>query len=282
MRLPMQTFGLVLTAALLGCTLSACTEDSTAPESASATVPDLPPSASLQMDLRFFTAAAGGEALDEAAARAAARWNWISAVVHVTAIDLMVGEVLGPPAAVFELALSADPKKIDADTYLWEYEWREGEEWARVALEGSWVPSGIEWALRVSGDVDDQELENALWFHGRSSALGSDGHWIFTDLQANPTDIARLDWTASRAGARELVLEIIDPAQEDFGDYVAFRASRSRATIEWRDGSLVSYVKWDESTGAGSLQVPGHNGGEPACWDPSQEDVDCPSGEVSF
>jgi hypothetical protein len=151
-----------------------------------------------------------------------------------------------------------------------------------VDLEGSWARNGVDWELRVSGHVDGRTFDHDLWYRGHSAFDGRTGYWIFSDLDDEGADVARLDWSDPRTGPSELELEVIDPADPDYGDHVAYLDDGPVRRVEWTDTSanLVSFVTWDEATGAGSLRVPDYNGGERACWDEDQEDAACPGGGV--
>lgn len=265
----------------LSLSLFACSDESTAPDPVEA-APELPPTSTMQMDFGFFSPGAR-TALGTAGAESAAHWNWINAIVRVTAIQLITLEVLGPPATAFGLALGTEPEKVDRDTWRWEYTWREGGENATIELEGSWAVNGVDWMLWVSGNVDGQTFDHDLWYRGHSSLDGHTGHWIFTDLEDDPSEVARLDWSSSGISGDELELGIIDPESPDFGDHIAFSSAGSTCTVEWTDESEndVSFVTWDENTGVGSLQVPDYNEGRRACWDEDQEDTTCPGGGVA-
>ncbi|MEZ4648639.1 MAG: hypothetical protein R3E97_07590 [Candidatus Eisenbacteria bacterium] len=287
----------------LSIALAACGNETSQPESDRG-APDLPDPATMQMDLGFFSDSGAflGFADEEAAQRAfggestwapgtaelgtaagTTHWNWIAAVVHVTAVNLIVAEVLGPPSAAFGLALSAEPERIDQGTYLWEYVYQDGNETATIDLEGTWVSGGVDWALYVTGTVDGRELDHDLWYSGHSSSGGRTGYWIFSDLEADPTDVARLDWSRS-LGETDLSFRIIDADHEDFGDHVAFSRNGADRRIEWSDHSedRLFFVTWDLVTGAGSLEVPEYNEGERACWNEDQVDIACPAGGVSL
>ena len=294
----------------LSLALAACGNETTQPD-AERGAPELPDPVTMQMDLGFFAddaarAVAGGADLGDGAtlsggaahsggaalsgggtalgsAGANAHWNWIAAVVHVTALNLIVGEVLGPPSAAFHLALTAEPEKVDRNTYLWEYVFDDGDERVAVDLEGSWVSGGVDWSLYVTGIVEGRELDHDLWYRGHSSQGGRTGYWIFSDLEADPTDVARLDWSRSLAET-ELSLSIIDSGHEDFGDHIAYSRTGTVRRVEWSDQSeeQLFFVTWDVVTGAGSLEVPEYNDGDRACWNTEQEDIDCPDDEVSL
>ena len=64
---------------------------------------------------------------------------------------------------------------------------------------------------------------------------------------------------------------------EDAGTSIAFTADGDLSRIDLVDGPTgdESFIRWNEATGAGSLLVPDYNGGEEACWDEEQWDVDC-------
>ncbi len=256
-------------------------DDPAGPADSTEQAPDVPPTSSMTMDFGFFTNSGAVAAAETASMSAAAtKWNWITAVVHVTAMNLVTAVALEPPAHALALAFDAEPKKVGDRTYRWEYVWREGSERVEIDLEGAWNGNGTDWALYLSGNFDGKQLEDELWFHGQTSDLGRDGYWLFRALDGTTEDIVRLDWNVEGERDAELSLEIIGEGRENTGSRLAYSVDDTIIRVEWRDDNQVSYVTWDETSGAGSILTPEFNEGRRACWDEEQEDVDCADGGI--
>lgn len=245
--------------------------------------PVLPAPERLTFDLDFFEQRGkalaeidpSGQATPGADAAAGTKLNFVNAVVRVAVIKVVGDLVLAPPIAAFSLALLTVPSPQGDGSYLWVYTYVDGDEEAQVRLRGTPQGDRVLWELRVSSTDEEPPLENVLWFEGETWRQGQAGFWRFHDfhLEGEPV-VARIDWDVSHEG-RQLVFTNLD---DNPGDTMSFRTSGPRCGIEYFDASegMTWFIRWNVEVGNGSLRAPDYNGGEEACWDEDQNDVECP------
>ena len=122
---------------------------------------------------------------------------------------------------------------------------------------------------------------------------GSSGYWRFytpvgyvpaasagafdeTGVSTPGVPSIRMDWSHASGNVHELLILVNEEGSEDEGDSVLFHDSPSVKYIELTDVSAgETYdIEWYPD-GSGSLMVPDYNGGQRACWDTRQDNIDC-------
>ncbi len=262
----------VLAAILALALLAGCSDDNpTLPGQSQEQAPTLPDPGMLTMDLHFFD---GGKALD----KAFGQQNFYNAYLRAVIVSAATELILAPPIAAFSLALHTTPTPQSDGSWLWIYTWsRDGDE-ARIRLRGALAGAdSVAWELRVTFDEGGQHFENELWFDGTTTDDGNTGHWTFYDFKQDGSPaVGELDWRGEDADHAQLRLAAL--AGDDAGDSITFTADGDERRIDYVDAPEAQtwYVRWNEADGTGSLQVPDYNGGQEACWDEQQFDVECP------
>lgn len=264
---------LLATLALFG-----CSEDVTTPESEA---PALPPTSTMNVDLSFFadnnpTARLSGEPSHD---------NFLSAALIATTVNLTMVAVFTPPALAFQTAIGTAPEQQEDGSWLWTYGWQDTQEHVVSIQLQAWhdaLGNAIDWELRVSDNQAEPPYEDFVWFTGQSSTVEDTGYWIFYD-RADAGETARggesravvqVDWSVEDESHRSLVITAIDEMDENVGDSLTYALDATIGSMTFYDASAdeSSDITWDELTGAGSIQ----SGGVRACWNESQEDVECP------
>jgi len=232
--------------------------------------PVLPDPGMLTMDLHFFDGAAP---LD----KAIGHQNFYNAYLRAVIVSAYTGLVLAAPVEAFSLALHTTPTPQSDGSWLWIYTWSQDGEEAQIRLHGMPADAdSVRWELRVTFDEGGRHYEQELWFDGTTADDGHRGTWTFYDFkQDGAPAVARLAWHGTDED--HSVLRLAALAGEDEGDSITFTAEGDERRIDYVDApeALTWFVRWNEADGTGSLQVPGYNGGEEACWDEQQFDVDC-------
>jgi hypothetical protein len=253
----------ILFLTILGLVLSGCDDASpTDPGTTADTAPVLPDPGQLTIDLGFFDGA------DEAG-KAFGRQNFFNAYLRAVIVTSVTELVLAPPVAAFALALHTVPSHQQDGSWIWVYTFVDGDEEAQVRLRGRDQGDHVDWSMRAT--VPAEGLDDVLWFDGTTRDDGTTGAWTFYDAGA-----AAADLTWDHVGAVE-TLSLQALAGEDAGDAITFTVDGPRHRIDFVEGDTdaVWFVRWNETTGAGSLQVPDYRGGAESCWDEDQYDVDC-------
>ena len=261
---------LLLLAAISLLALVGCSEDTpfspTSDPDPQAEAPVLPDAAKMQIDLSFFDQ---GKTCDKAFARE----NFFNAYLRAVIVTGMTELVMAPPVAAFSLAVHTIPSYQPDGSWLWVYTYVNGAEEAQIRLRGVVGEGQVDWALRVS--VPAEGIEDELWFDGITREQGDVGQWTFYDFNlAGQPAVAELDWSH---GVDEDLLQLTALYGEDAGDRLAFSVSGDEHRIDFTEGDSFDtwFIRWLASDGSGSLMVPDYNGGEEACWDADQYDVDC-------
>jgi len=253
---------------ILSLNLGGCSNDDspTAPETPQAQAPALPQPADLQFDFSFFDAGSDLEKSGEGV-----HDNFVNAYLRAVVLGAMADLVLTPPVGAFAVALHTVPVAQDDGAWIWSYDWHGYRYPIRVALRG--LPAGdhVQWEMRIGpGGVDP----TAIWFEGRTSGDGSQGHWLFHDLDdpAQPV-CGEVSWGDDETGH---FLQFTSREPENGGSVLRFNEALAENMITFTpgDGAAVSFILW-RNNGSGSLQVPDYNASEEACWDRWQEDMIC-------
>ena len=249
--------------------LGGCSEDDGSPVAADPNqAPTLPDPATLEFDFSFFDAGAG---LDKTVG---IHDNFINAYLRVAVIGAVSRLVLTPPVAAFAIALHTVPMPQADGSWIWTYEWRDGDERALISLRGLSVAERVEWTMYITLLDDGHDIDDALWFEGSTSAGGQEGRWFFHDVEdpAEPV-CGEIVWGQDETGK---FLQFVSHEPETDGDTLSYTDAAPAYAIDFTpgQGAQTWFIRWHDD-GHGSLRVPDYNDGEEACWDVLQRDTDC-------
>jgi len=246
--------------------LGGCSDDASPTATPQTTAPSLPDPAALAFDFSFFEAAN-----DLAKSGDGRHENFVNAYLRAIVLQAMAELTLAPPVATFAAALHAVPVTQDDGAWIWSYDWNGYRYPIRVALRGLPAEDHVRWEMRVG---PGGENPTALWFEGRTSGDGQQGHWLFHDLDdpAQPV-CGEIAWGDDQNGR---FLEFTSRELENNGDLLRFNDADPDFAITFSpgDGNGESFIRW-HADGTGSLRVPDYNGGDEACWDQWQENAAC-------
>lgn len=261
--------------------LAGCSNDSDKPTSSGPHPPQMPPASSMEVNLGLFEDESGGaNGAYAAEAEPMTKFNWFNAVVRLVAIHTFVKTALTPPALAFALAVHTPPSLQEDGFFMWIYTWTDGRgHEVQIHLRGGVEGDHVLWELFLSDNEHEPPLDQALWFWGQANFAGTEGFWIFHDLDAEMfPEFARIEWSVVAEDDRRLVITNIGQDHEDFGDSLTYQITGTTASVVYFNASeeMTADITWDTETEAGSLRVPDYNGGQRACWDTDQNDVECP------
>jgi hypothetical protein len=275
-RTSRSPLALLVLAALLAL-LTGCESDPTSPAGQDQLQQDQPPvlpdPGRLAFDLHFFDS---GESLAATDLQLKGlKTNFINAFLRVVVIDATARLLITPPLAAFALALHTIPSPQEDGSWIWVYTYVNGDEELQIRLRGETIASGVAWQMRVHAPQADPPLEGEIWFEGLTRQEGQIGEWTFHD-PARPGDpeVAELVWGPEPDGAY-LLLTCLEGA--DAGNSIVFHDDDPAHAIVFTDADNGQewFIKWNEMAGTGSLQVPDYHGGQEACWDEHQNNVEC-------
>lgn len=242
--------------------------------------PELPAVGSLNADFAGLAAAplAAKNAPTEATAAPEDYRNFANAWVRVKVVQFFAGLVIVVPAAVIAVALNEDPSK-EGSTWTWSVTANGATADLQVTVS---LVSGFDVELYITND----ELTDYLWVEGNFGDGTGTGEWVLHDPNIAGTDDRALSiqWSYVSDTDRALTYEILSPTPDandevHQGDTFTYSVDGMTATLEYVDADAPSdtaVISWDTSTGAGSITVPGYNGGAAACWDDLFENAACP------
>ncbi len=289
-----MTLGLALLVAVMG--VSACSNDTVAPEDngqITSDAPALPSLTTMQFDLSFFGAddidvasVQKGSPSDELMAASAGRLNFINAVVRVLFVQLVVYDALEAPIGAFAAAIHSIPQAQEDGSYLWTFIFVEDGIDYGIFLYGKEVGNTVEWRMEVSSTDPNMPLDHFVWFDGVAQQDDSGGYWQFYAPDENVPTVAsigtvagtpgreslRIDWDNSPVG-NTLMITVNDAQSEDFGNTIEIFESPTMGYLEVNDGEIHN-ITWF-ADGTGSIMVPDYNDGNEACWDTEQRDTAC-------
>lgn len=231
--------------------------------------PVLPSAEKLDFNLRFFEDS-------NAEAERSSKRNFYNAYVRAVTVGAITHVVLTPPIYAFSLAIHSVPSLQDDGSYIWVYTYVDGAEEAQIRLRGLPIDEGrVQWQLRVTNEHDSPPLNNALWFEGETWKDGAEGMWSFHDPEVTGGPVvATIEWGQDGNGEFLRLTDLV----ENVGDELELRSEGSENRITYVDADMPAnewFIRWIETTGAGSLKVPDYNSGNEACWDEDQNDVVC-------
>ncbi len=241
--------------------------------------PDLPPAASLSVNIAAIAAAplAAKNAPTGTTATPADHLNFANAWARVKIVQFFAGLVVVLPATAMGLAVQTQPVQTGN---LWEWTVTVGETGAKVALTAD-LATGFDVELHVTNPT----LENYLWVEGNFGDGSGTGEWTLHDpnIESGNDSALSIQWSYVSDTDRSLTYEILSPRPNDLGEVFAgdtftFSVDGTTATLEYEDADdpgVVAIITWDTVTGTGSIKVPGFNAGAAACWDTLFENIDC-------
>jgi hypothetical protein len=254
----------ILAVVVAGVTALAGCVSENAPSAPASEAPALPDTSKFSFDFGPF----GGHAKNFEITQQ----NFLNAAVRVAVLQTVTNLVLAPPVAAFAVALHTVPTRQPDGSYLWVYTHVYGAQESQIRLRGEPTDRGAAWELRIT--ALHLGIVSELWFDGETSRRGDEGFWRFYDF-GKPGDpmVARLEWentpTSKSVSFTDLYANV--------DDVLAYRETGDACSIDFHDASEASdwFIRWDRTTGEGSLRVPDYNGGEEACWDGGRNDIDC-------
>lgn len=267
-----------LTLVLAHLSLFSCKDNPSEPENVQQ--PELPPLASMQIDLDFF---AGNAGTPKAADVQTPGANFNNAVIRVLLINTTVALVMAIPVASFAAAISQEPTLGEDGKYHWVYTVNQNGISYQADLAGMLDTDNAEtvWEMRITTPNSEPPLEDFLWYSGRAKLDNSAGEWhIFDHTQPNDgVEVLQIDWSHPSETEATLEFTVVKPDVPENGDVLTYHVQDNDRLIKFIDNSEQATIEifWDASTGEGYLIDPNYRDGEKSCWDQLKNDTTCPN-----
>lgn len=242
------------------------------------TMPVLPPTASMQMDISFFKASPEASLNKTMLSKS----NFIAAAARVAFINAGVILASIAPSAVFAAAISQQPVLQEDGKFHWIYSVSEGLVNFSVDLVG-WIEvpdTEAVWEVFVSSTNHWPPLNRFLWYQGRSKIGNKLGWWLFHDPKSVDSlrDVLRIDWEIDDELDHELVFTNVHSLSADFGDWLKYGIELSDRFLIFFDASAnrTNTIYWNAETGAGFIEWFDYNNGAKSYWDENRNDTTGP------
>lgn len=221
--------------------------------------PEIPSAESMKVDLDFFAGTAPGKAGS----------HFGVAATTATLVSATTILVLSAPRLAFLIAINDTPARIGDGVWEWVHDFPNGVD--RYRLRGSTDGDDVVWEFHLTS----AELDDVLWFNGRSTRGAAEGYWEFHAFNEKGNPIAgRVDYDFVGA---DRTLDLTALLGANAGDTLTFTVSGDDRAIDFFDASTsnTADIRWNIQTMSGSIQSPNYNGGERGCWDENRSNTDC-------
>ncbi len=259
--------------------LPACNKDSN-PSTAGETAPELPSIETMQLDqqlLNFFTTSVTQTVLGKTN-QTLPRQNWLTAVFVVSVFNVLVLAGLAIPVAATSAALSVEPTFESDGKWHWNYTYQGPLQTHDLELTGQVLPGKTVWEMYVTRQLPT-ELNHFLWYSGEAEISGENGFWVFYD-DTKPNENAEvigIDWTVNSETDREITFtdrNVDSPGLGNTLNYDLLTPNVTMTIVNATAGDSTE-VSWNMDSGEGHIIAPDYNDGNKACWNSTQENIDC-------
>jgi hypothetical protein len=240
--------------------------------------PDLPPAASMEVDLSLFD---GASSTPDASAGSSSQAHFANAALRAAVIHTVTLAVMAVPAATFAAAASNDPVLGSDGKFHWLYGVQHGGHTFEADLTGFIdVPNAESvWEMYVTATGTNPPLNGFLWYNGRAALDNTHGDWHVYDhtVPGGGIEVLGVDWTHLTDEQVALEFTSLRPGAPEHGDRLTYRIDGNDRSITFLDASEGTTLEiwWNHATGEGYLIAPLYNGGQKACWDTMQSDAPC-------
>lgn len=246
--------------------------------------PPLPSLATMTMDLSTFNESQNAALKPGKADGVGPKANFNAAAWRVGWLNLSISAALTGPTFVLGLALTDYPS-WDNGVWTWDVHGMQGGN-EHQALLKAWFDGNLKegvWlnlSMQVTCTNCKVPTEDFLWYTGKFHTTEQRGHWQFFNPEIAQEDqtFVRIDYEVTDDTHKQLTFtNLRTDGHEDAGDIIIYQRDGDLAhvSVDDKNEALYYVVEWSISKGSGVIEVPGHNDGNPACWDENQLNVDC-------
>jgi len=242
--------------------------------------PPLPPDSSMLIDLSAFVG--GRLGAPPGLPIPVNQSNFIAATAAASAISSVIAASLVTPMAIYSTAKNETPIQQEDGSWLWSYSQTIESITFTANLIGREEGNKTRWSMRVSSDAELMPLEDFEWYTGISTEDNESGSWQFfnpmTPEEANPTFSVEWEVGISLKGITSDLTFIIQKADsEHLGDVLHYNLEGEMASLNFAEVAkdTTTIIEWDLEDISGSITASFYNNGEKACWDETQQNVDC-------
>lgn len=270
-----RCFALLIVSALLMTQFSSCKKDKGDP-------PVLPPAGSMTIDFNNFDQTVKGD-FSPSIPKTAPNSNWVLASGAAMIWNAIIYSTLAVPVHAFKLAADEQPVYIDDNTWQWSATATVLNATYNARLTGQVTPSNNVWKMYIS-KTGTGGFTDFLWFEGTSKTDGTSGQWKLYESQANPVEMAKIDWTAEAGKAVSVKYTFTKSGNPFAGSNIEYGTTQNTLnayySMYYYNSSAEEFfemdVEWSTTGKNGRISCPQFFGNtEWHCWDSNYLDSDC-------
>ncbi len=248
-----------------------CSDD---PSSFTDEPPELPPAASMDIDMSTLTESPQSKSsitTDDTD-------YFVQAVFRAGFMKKIIEAHLLIPKNLLEAAQDTVAQLNEEQQWEWSYQYSANTNNFDVRLIAERISSSaVNWSFLVTAEHLD--LEDHLVFGGTTQNEGAQGVWTYYGLKDSEEDdqkLSEIDWDI-QGDSTQIRLEILSDLSVAAGSYIDYSFDGVLKTIEFynADTDETTIIQWNVDTKAGYIIAPDINNGEKACWDEEQENISC-------
>lgn len=234
--------------------------------------PQLPPARSMEMEFSTF------QNKQDTGNKVQTTENISRAVVTAVIMKTVVDINLAIPRALLAAAVNAEAELNADEEWEWSYSKTGGENMYSVRLVAARESDdAVNWEFYVTSS--ELALDNVLFFSGTTNIDGTEGTWIYYNLQGSEPqqEVSRVDWSINGEDDVQLRLEITSDRDDHLGDYIDYTFDGTYKTAIYYDASddATTEIQLTVDTNVGYIVAPDYNEGQQSCWDSEFQDIAC-------
>lgn len=243
------------------------------PSSVSEEPPEVPSATTMEMDLSEFESQQKSNQ-----AQTQSNDNFSRAVGTAIIMKAVVDFNLAIPKALLTAAANADAELNEDEKWEWDFSKQAGDTTYAVRLVAERESEdSVNWSFYVTNS--EAGLDDQLFFSGTTNADGTEGTWMYYNLQNTDSQeqVSQIEWSVNGEDDVELRLEVTSDRNNHQGDYLDYSFDGTLKTAVYYDNSedQETRLQINVDSKVGFITAPDYNNGDQACWDGNYQDVSC-------
>ncbi|HCD51045.1 MAG TPA: hypothetical protein DEQ34_01260 [Balneolaceae bacterium] len=251
---------------ILGMVMMSCGET---PNEDVGEAPQVPSASTLEVDYNGFQSAPKVTSVQTSD-------NFSTAALLATTMGGIVRASAAIPKTILAGAQNTTPEYIGDSTWKWTFT-ADGEEGSfTITLLAVTDRQNVNWEFYVTTSAGNLDWNLALLMSGTSTYDGSEGMWLIHNPE-NEEVVASTVWEFTD-DSNTVDMSFYEDGNEDPFASILYTYADPEKTLVFDNlnEDTQTVIKWNTTTGEGSLTSDNYNDGEKACWDSSFQDVSCP------
>ena len=146
--------------------------------------------------------------------------NFTHATLKVGFWTAITTVIMAVPVKAYQIALDQEPKHLQGEKWVWEYQFGIGLSIYTVQLYGETVDNQVNWELHVTLPGS---FEDFVWYTGTQNVEGTAGQWILYKSPTENVQFLQIDWTLNKDdNTGTLKYTNIEPESSENGGYIYY------------------------------------------------------------